>query len=77
MIKKIITKEKFSEEFERHMSNDVEPIDAILTILQKFELTEDQIPKLMNENILHLVSKDAARLNFIKYEESASLDDFF
>lgn len=77
MIKKIITKEKFSEEFERYISNDVEPIDAILTILQKYELTEDQIPKLMNEHVLHLVSKDAARLNFIRYEESTSLDDFF
>ncbi len=77
MIKDFINKEKFAEEFENHMLNGVEPIDALLTIQQKYELTEDQIPKLMNENILHQVSKDAARLNFIKYESSTTLDDFF
>lgn len=77
MIKKIITKEKFSEEFDYYLAKDVEPIDAVMTIMQKYELTEDQIPKLMNERVMHFVSKDAARLNFIEYEENVTLDDFF
>lgn len=79
MIKKIITKEKFSEEFEHYISKDVEPIDALVTIARKYELTEDQIPKLMTEQILHIVRKDAERLNYLKEksEETQTLDDFF
>lgn len=77
MIKNTINKEKFSEEFDRYISKGVEPIDAVMTIAETYGLMEDQIPKLLSESVMHLLKLDAARLNYIKYEESASIDDFF
>jgi predicted aldo/keto reductase-like oxidoreductase len=77
MIKNTINKEKFQEEFDRYISKGVDPIDAVMTIGKTYGLTEEQIPKLLSDSVMHLLRLDAARLNYIKHEESASIDDFF
>jgi hypothetical protein len=72
----IITKEKFSEEFEDLIENGVDAIDAILTILNRHQLNEEQAPRFMTERILGLLRIHAAKLKYIKVEEELTLDDF-
>ena len=72
-----LTKEVFLQEFNKLLSNNVDAIDAMVTIAHRYGIEEESMKKYVDERVMSILKHEAMKQNFIKKTEETTIDDFF